>query len=90
MLILGQPPSLTVDGITPTRIVYPPAQVFQTDFAPDGLQVYDGTVTIVAVLPPGTAAQAASLHATVRTQACTAEICLPPADLPVPLQGPGP
>jgi uncharacterized protein YyaL (SSP411 family) len=84
------PTSLTVDGITPTRIVYPPAQVFHTAFAPDGLQVYDGTVTIVAVLPPKTSARAAALHATVRTQACTAEICLPPADIPVPLQGPGP
>jgi uncharacterized protein YyaL (SSP411 family) len=42
---------LSIDGLTDTRVTYPAAIVIKPKFAPDGLKVYEGTVTIRAIAP---------------------------------------
>ncbi len=55
-------------------------------FAPEGLNVYEGTVTLTAIMPQGTLADLNPIRAELRVQACTDEICLPPATLPLVAQ----
>ena len=74
------PTSLDVAGATPLRVDYPSPQGFATRFSPTPLAVYEGRVTITAALPKS----ASGWHASVTTQACTAQTCLPPATIPVP------
>jgi hypothetical protein len=69
--------------VQPTRITYPPAVRFEPKFADEAIDVYGGTISIVADLPKGTLTQMPALSGTVTAQACTDVICLPPSDLPV-------
>ena len=75
--------SVAFDGLTPTRVRYPPATLFKPAFAPAGLSVYEGEVKLVASFPKGTAGRNREVRALVSTQACDSEICLLPAQLPV-------
>ncbi|HEV8261138.1 MAG TPA: thioredoxin domain-containing protein [Burkholderiales bacterium] len=75
--------SVVFDGLTPTRVRYPVATLFKPAFAPAGLKVYEGEVTLVASFPKGTAGKAREIRAVVSAQACDSEICLLPAQLPV-------
>ena len=52
-------------------------------FAPAGLKVYKGTVTLKVSFPKGTVGTDAEISAVILTQACNSEICLPPAKLTV-------
>jgi uncharacterized protein len=83
------PTSVSFDGITAARIAYPRPTLFKPEFAPDGLNVYEGTSTIVAVLPKGTLKKGQTIQATVNAQACNDKVCLPPGKLPVTIAGPG-
>jgi uncharacterized protein len=75
--------SVTFDGLTPTKVRYPEATLFKPAFAPAGLRVYQGKVTLEAWFPKGTIGTDLEISAVVSTQACNSEICLPPAKLTV-------
>jgi uncharacterized protein YyaL (SSP411 family) len=75
--------SVGFDGLTPTQVRYPAAILFKPSFAPAGLKVYEGEVTLSALFPKGTIGEDQEIRAIVSTQACNSEICLPPAKLPV-------
>ena len=77
------PTTVTFAGVTPLRIGYPPSVRFKPKFSEELLDVYEGTVPITADFPIGTLARTDVLHATVTVQACTDQICFPPADLAV-------
>jgi uncharacterized protein YyaL (SSP411 family) len=77
------PTSFAVDGVSGTRVTYPAATVIKPRFAPEGLNVYEGTVTLTATMPKGKLADVNPIRAELRVQACTDEICLPPATLPL-------
>ncbi len=79
--------SVAFDGQTPTLVRYPQATLFKPAFAPAGLKVYEGNVTLVAVFSKGTMRKDRPLSATVSTQACDSEVCLPPAKLTVQITG---
>ena len=71
--------SVTFDGFTPTQVRYPEATLFKPSFAPAGLKVYEGKVTLEASFPKGAVGTDRVISAVVSTQACNSEICLPPA-----------
>ena len=71
--------SVTFDGLTPTQVLYPEATLFKPSFAPAGLKVYEGKVTLQALFPKGTVGTDRDISAVVSTQACNSDICLPPA-----------
>jgi uncharacterized protein YyaL (SSP411 family) len=75
--------SLTFDRLTPTQVLYPEATLFKPSFAPVGLKVYEGKITLEASFPKGTVGTDQQISAIVSTQACNSEICLPPAKLTV-------
>ena len=80
------PTSFAVDGVSGARITYPAATLIRPRFAPEGLNVYEGTVTLTAIMPRGILANLNPIRAELRVQACTDEICLPPATLPLMAQ----
>jgi DsbC/DsbD-like thiol-disulfide interchange protein len=82
--------SVGFDGLTPTQVHYPVAILFKPAFAPAGLKVYEGEVTLSAFFPKGTIGKDLEIRAIVSTQACNSEICLPPAKLPVAVERDGP
>jgi len=84
------PTVVTVPGAPSAKIAYPPGQIFKPKFSPEGISVYEGSVVITAELPKGGLASAARAPMRIEVQACTDEICLPPATLSVSLgQQPG-
>jgi uncharacterized protein YyaL (SSP411 family) len=80
------PTRLSIDALTDTRVMYPDPIVIKPKFAPDGLKVYEGTVTIRAIASKGTVMRGKPIAGSVRVQACNDEICLPPATLPVRIE----
>ena len=77
------PTSVNVPGAAQAKVTYPSGKVFRPKFLNEGLSVYEGTVTIEVELPKGTLASAQSLPLQIEVQACTDEICLPPATITV-------
>ena len=75
------PTSLSVEGVPELRIEYPAATFFKPQFAPDGLKVYEGQISLVGLAPKGVLVQRNATTAALRVQACNAETCLPPATL---------
>jgi len=80
------PTRLSIDGLTDTRVTYPAAIMISPKFAPGGLKVYEGTVTIRAIAPKDTVVRGKPIVGNVRVQACNDEVCLPPATLPVTIE----
>jgi uncharacterized protein len=78
------PTTLTISNQAPVRVVYPEAVSFKPKFADQAINVYEGKIQIVAEFPKGTFARERYLFGTLIAQACTDEICLPPASLPLP------
>ncbi|MBC8007950.1 MAG: thioredoxin domain-containing protein [Prolixibacteraceae bacterium] len=78
---------VTFAGLTPTEVLYPAAKLFKPAFAPAGLKVYEGTVSLEASFPKGAIGTNTAINAVVLTQACNSEICLPPGKLTVTLPG---
>jgi len=78
------PTTLKVPNITPLRVIYPAPILFKPKFADEALEVYEGTIHIIAEFPVGVLTRQSPLFGTLRAQACTEDICLPPADLPLP------
>jgi len=79
------PTTVTIPGVPDTKISYPAGQVFKPKFSPEGIAVYEGSVAIRAELPKGSLASAAREPLLIQVQACTTQICLPPATLDVSL-----
>ena len=75
------PTTVTVAGIAPDHVSYPPAVRFKPKFSEEPLDVYEGTVTIVAVSSRAKLEGDRNAQVTVTVQACTDWICFPPADL---------
>ena len=80
------PTVVMIPDVPDAKITYPAGQAFKPKFSPEGISVYEGSVAIMAELPKGGLASAAARPLSVGVQACTAQICLPPATLAVPLQ----
>lgn len=78
------PTTLNVTNQTPLQIVYPRSVRFKPKFADDVIDVYEGTVRIAAEFPQGSLARIPYLFGNIIVQACTDEICLPPAELALP------
>lgn len=77
------PPSLEFKGVKPSKIEYPKPMRFTAKFAPEGLDVYEGSVAVAAQFPRDSLKGLKAIQATVTVQACTSQICLPPSELPV-------
>jgi hypothetical protein len=77
------PTRVSFEGLSATRFVYPPALRIKPKFAPDGLDVYEGVTRVVALFPKGALKDAGSIRGTLTVQACSNEVCLPPANIPV-------
>jgi len=77
------PTSVEFKGVTPAKIEYPKPIRFTAEFAPDGLDVYEGSIAVVAKFPKGSLQGIKSVQGVVTAQACTNQICLPPSTLPI-------
>jgi len=66
-------PKLTVD--------YPESHTFKAPFAPQGIDVYQGRITLRAHLPQSLATQPPAVS--LRIQACNDQVCLAPATIAV-------
>lgn len=74
---------LLIDGQASVKVNYPASQTFKAPFAPRGIAVYQGSITLQAHLP-----QALAAHPPVvglRVQACNDKVCLAPATITVPI-----
>ena len=80
-----KPTVVTVSDVPDAKIAYPAGQIFKPKFSPEGISVYEGSVTIKVGLPKGKLASAANAPLQTEVQACTDRICLPPATLTVPV-----
>ncbi|MGH6737082.1 MAG: DUF255 domain-containing protein [Methyloceanibacter sp.] len=78
------PTTVRVPGAGQAKVTYPPGKMFSTKFLDHGISVYEGSVTISVELPKGSGAKARHLPVEIEVQACTDEICLPPATISVP------
>ncbi|MEK7737261.1 MAG: thioredoxin domain-containing protein [Pseudomonadota bacterium] len=74
---------LLLEGHPDVNVKYPAAQSFKARFAPNGIDVYQGRITLQAHLPSALATPPPA--ASLRVQACNDEVCLAPATLAVPL-----
>jgi uncharacterized protein YyaL (SSP411 family) len=77
------PTSLAFDALKPSAIDYPKPVRFKPAFAPDGLDVYQGTAILVARFPRRSLEGRGIIDGAVTAQACNTQICLPPSTLPV-------
>ena len=82
------PTDVTFGGLKPASIAYPAPVRFTSRFAPDGLDVYEGDVALVATFPKGALSGVMAVDGTVTAQACNQQTCLPPATLPVSAANP--
>jgi len=84
------PTILEFRGAKPTKITYPKPVRFTPAFATDGLDVYEGTVTISAIFPEGSLAKLDKVQTNLTAQVCTDQICLPPSKITITLEGAAP
>ena len=75
---------LTLSGHPGLKVDYPAAQRFKAPFAPQGIAVYQGRVTLLGHLPPAPVRRPSV--ASLRVQACNDEVCLAPATIEVPIE----
>jgi uncharacterized protein YyaL (SSP411 family) len=83
------PTSVVFDHLNPSHIEYPKPTRFKPAFAPEGLDVYEGTVSVVATFPKGCLTLGRDIRGAATAQACNTQICLPPSKLPVSLSATG-
>jgi hypothetical protein len=77
------PTSVTFADVRPVEVRYPAPKLFKPSFTPDTLNVYEGTVQLVAKLEDGALNGLRALRAAVNAQACTETVCLPPSRIPL-------
>ena len=83
------PTSLAFDRLQPSKVDYPKPVRFKPAFAPDGLDIYEGNVALIAKFPQGSLTRHNDIQGAVTAQACNSQICLPPSALAVSLPGTG-
>jgi hypothetical protein len=77
------PTTVKLPGIDNATINYPPGQTFKPKFLPEGISVYQGSLPIKIELPRGGLVSARRSPLSIEVQACTQELCLPPATISV-------
>jgi hypothetical protein len=77
------PTTVKVPGNTQAKVAYPPGTAFKPKFLSEGISVYEGAVTLKIELPKGSLDSMRHLPVQIEVQACTHEICLPPATISV-------
>jgi Disulphide bond corrector protein DsbC len=77
------PTSVEFKGIKPAKVEYPKPIRFTAEFAPEGFDVYEGSIAVIAKFPKGSLRGIKSIQGAVTAQACTNQICLPPSTLPI-------
>jgi len=77
------PTTVEFKGIKPNKVDYPKPVRFTAEFVREGLDVYEGSVAVVARFPKGSLSENSSIEGAVTVQACTNRICLPPSTLPI-------
>ena len=77
------PTTLTFSGPEAKRVIYPPPVRFKAKFVDEAIDVYQGTEQIVAIFPKGSLPVNTRLRGILLVQACTDQICLPPAEIAV-------
>ena len=80
------PTSVSFADVPGVRVSYPEPTLIKPRFAPEGMKVYEGEVTLKAAAPRVAFAQGGAATAELRVQACTDEFCLPPATLPLRIE----
>lgn len=75
------PTLIALPGRPDLKVHYPAAQRFKVPFAPQGIAVYQGSVTLLGHLSPAPTSPPAT--ANLRVQACNDEVCLAPATVVV-------
>jgi cytochrome c biogenesis DsbD-like protein len=75
--------AVSFEYLSPIDVRYPKPLAYTPSFARRAHNIYDGIVNITATFPEGSIRRAGTLRGKVRVQACTDQICLPPADLPI-------
>ncbi len=75
---------LLIEGYPGVKVDYPPSKTFKARFAPKGIAVYDGSITLKARLPQKTSNSIPAIN--LRVQACSESLCLAPALIKVPLK----
>jgi hypothetical protein len=76
------PTSVKFPDLGSPTVTYPPPVRFKTTFAAQELDVYTGTVKLVASFPKDALPKRGSLRGVVKAQACDERVCLPPSELP--------
>lgn len=79
------PTQFMLPGHPELKVDYPAGQVFKAPFAPQGIMVYEGRITLRARLPKGSTQLPPA--ASLRVQACNDQVCLAPASVAVPVKG---
>ncbi len=77
------PTRLSLSGQPDVKVDYPAAQIFKPPFAPEGIAVYQGRITLRAGLAQPLAGPPPV--AKLRVQACNDQVCLAPATIAVPI-----
>lgn len=75
------PTSITFEGVAAARTAYPLTSRFKPAFSDDPIDVYEGAVVIRAIFSPATLDRVRGIGFTLTVQACTEQICLPPAEI---------
>lgn len=75
--------STTVEfkGVKPNKVEYPKPVRFTAEFVREGLDIYEGSVAVVARFPKGGLSENSSIEGAVTVQARTNKICPPPSTL---------
>ena len=72
---------LLIEGHSQIKVNYPASKIFKATFAPEGIAVYEGSVTLQASLP---GSKGSSLpNVSLLVQVCNHEVCFAPATIPV-------
>ena len=77
------PTTVSLPDVEQAEVTYPPGMTFKPKFMAEGISVYEGSVAIDVELAKGSLASVGHPPMQIEVQACTQEICLPPATIPL-------
>jgi hypothetical protein len=77
------PTSVSFEQLSPSAVLYPEPLRYMPSFAGRVLKVYDEVVNITATFPKGSLKKAGMVRGKATAQACSDQMCLSPADLPI-------
>ncbi len=82
------PTSVSLEGITPLSVDYPQPILFKPSSLPEGIKVYEGRPTLTLTIAAKDLQNKTALRARITAQACDAEVCLPPSEIPIVIKVP--